>query len=471
MFTHNLILMTDSYKASHWKQYPANADGYFGYIESRGGVFSKTVFFGLQIFLKSVLAKPITMQDIDEADAFYAAHGEPFNRAGWEYIVKQYGGYLPVTIKAAPEGSVIPVKNALVTVECNDPRVFWCGSYLETALLRAIWYPTTVATVSWHCKQIITKYLEMSSDNALEQIKFKLHDFGARGASSSETAAIGGAAHLVNFMGSDTVEGVCLMNRCYNGGNMSAFSIPAAEHSTITAWGKEQEVEAYRNMLRQYAKPGALLACVSDSYDIFNACGKLWGEALKQEVVDSGAVLVIRPDSGEPVQTVLEVAEILGRKFGTEVNFKGYKVLNNVRIIQGDGVNLQSIEAICKALVDKGWSIDNIAFGMGGALLQQVNRDTQQFAMKCSAIRQDGKWNDVFKAPATDAGKASKKGRLMLYKSADGYYTSLQGSRNESLEALQTVYKDGRLIKEYSLNEVRNNSERFVIQIGRSSAA
>ena len=462
----NLILRTDSYKASHWKQYPANSEGYFGYIESRGGEYDKTVFFGLQIFLKRYLTKPFTQADIDEADEFFKQHGEPFNREGWEYILRAYGGYIPVTIKAVPEGMVIPTHNVLVTVQCNDPKCFWVGSYIETMLLRAVWYPTTVATNSYQCKQIIKKFLNETSDDPEGQINFKLHDFGARGVSSAESAEIGGAAHLVNFMGSDTVEGVYTMNTMYNGGNMSAYSIPAAEHSTVTCWGQENEIEAYRNMLTQYAKPGALLAVVSDSYDIFNAVENMWGGELKQEVIDSGATLVIRPDSGDPETVVCKVIELLADKFGYTVNNKGYKVLNNVRVIQGDGVNLTSIRDILANLKIRKFSADNIAFGMGGALLQILNRDTFKFAMKCSSIKVAGKWVKVMKNPVTDKGKASKGGLLSLYwdKQAGGYCTLVKEHEIDIIlnmvEILETVYQDGKLIKEYTLDEVRANANK-----------
>jgi nicotinamide phosphoribosyltransferase len=461
----NLLLATDSYKASHWKQYPKGMEGYFGYIESRGSekeedpysnAYRETVFFGLQIFLQE-LAKPITMEMIEEAEQFFTAHGEPFNKEGWEYILNKHDGYIPVKIKAVPEGTVVPLRNALVTVEVLDPVVAWVGSYLETALLRAVWYPTTVATNSYYCKKVIKKYLDISSTDPEGQILFKLHDFGGRGVSSGESAAIGGAAHLVNFMGSDTVEGVFLANKVYKS-DMSAFSIPAAEHSTITCWGKDNEIDAYRNMLKQYAKPGALVACVSDSYDIFYACEKIWGEQLKQEVIDSEAIIVIRPDSGDPTSVVLKCVRLLGEKFGYETNDKGFKVLNNVRVIQGDGINRDSIDSICNALVVNQWSIDNVAFGMGGALLQQLNRDTLKFAMKCSAVKINGDWIDVFKDPITDSGKKSKKGRISLFKEDNKFYNLPDDSAGE--EVLQVVFDNGKIVKEYTLDEVRANSQK-----------
>ena len=476
----NIILNTDSYKASMFKQYPAGTTGVYSYIESRGGRYDRTVFFGLQAFIKEYLLKPITQADIDIAEAIITAHGEPFNRAGWQYILDKHNGYLPVVIRAVPEGTVVPVKNVLATIENTDPECFWLTTYLETALLRAVWYGTTVASQSKSIKNVIQQYLEKTGDPS--GIDFKLHDFGARGVSSMESAGIGSAAHLVNFMGTDTISGL-LFAREYYGAGIAGFSIPAAEHSTITSWGREGEVDAYRNMLNQFAKPGSIVAVVSDSYDVFNACEKLWGGELKQQIIDSGATLVIRPDSGDPEEICVKVIQILDKQFGHTINSKGYKVLNNVRIIQGDGVNENIIRCILGHYAVLGYSADNIAFGMGGALLQGIDRDTQKFAMKCSAIEVvrgtahfDGQymypdvveeWIDVQKDPITDPGKKSKAGRVQLWVNEDGEYASSVGlpgwtdkGRGGWRPALETVFENGKLVKEYTFDEVRQNSNK-----------
>ena len=451
----NIILNTDSYKASMFKQYPKGTTGVYSYIESRGGRYDATVFFGLQAFIKEYLTAPITQDDIDIAAEIWEAHGEPFNRAGWEYILKKHRGYLPVVIKAVPEGTKVPVKNVLATIENTDPECFWLTTWLETALLRAIWYPTTVATQSKALKDIILNYLERTGDPTT--INFKLHDFGARGVSSMESAGIGGASHLVNFMGTDTMSGILYAREFYNA-PMAGFSIPAAEHSTITSWGRDHEVDAYRNMLTQFAKPGSIVAIVSDSYDVYNAVENLWGTELKQRVIDSGATIVIRPDSGDPLEVNQKLIKILGEKFGYTTNDKGYKVLNNVRLIQGDGVNESAIRTILGNFMIHGWSADNIAFGMGGALLQIVDRDTQRFAMKCSSAEINGKWVNVQKDPITDSGKKSKAGRVTLYQAKDGTFSS--GVEDWPKSALVEVFRDGKIVKEYSFEEVRANSNR-----------
>lgn len=256
----------------------------------------------------------------------------------------------------------------------------------------------------------------------------------------------------MNFMGTDTIAGVLAAMEYYDA-QVCGFSIPAMEHSTVTSWGRENEVESYRNMLNQYAKPGALLACVSDSYDIYNAC-RLWGTELKQQIIDSGAMVVIRPDSGNPAEVVTKCARILDEHFGSTVNAKGFKVLNNVRIIQGDGIDAVSIRGILLSLTMAGYSADNVAFGQGGALLQQVNRDTLKFAMKASAIQVNGAWRDVYKDPVTDSGKRSKRGRLQLVQDAAGKLQTV--AYNEAnVDVLQTVFKDGELFNQTTFEQVR----------------
>lgn len=453
----NLILNTDSYKMSHYLQYPQGAEFISSYIESRGGVYPETVFFGLQLFLKQYLTKPISLADIDEAETICVAHGVPFNREGWLYILNQYQGYLPLEIEAVAEGTQVPTGNVLVQVINTDPTCAWLTSYIETALLRAIWYPTTVATVSKNCQKIIAHYLQETADN-LNGLPFKLHDFGARGASSDESVAIGGLAHLVNFMGTDSMSAI-VVGRRYYAADMAGFSIPAAEHSTITSWGRDGETKAYANMLKQFAGPNKLVAVVSDSYDIWNAIDNIWGGELKEQVEKTGGTLVIRPDSGEPVEIVPLAVEKLMGKFGYTINSKGYKLLPPcVRLIQGDGVCAASIEAILAEMKKRGLSADNVAFGMGGELLQKVNRDTQKFAMKASAICINGEWKDVYKDPVTDQGKRSKKGRLALIKENGTFKTVLKNQIAADDNQLQTVFKNGKLLIDLTFNQVRKNA-------------
>ena len=453
--TSSLILDTDSYKTSHYLQYPPGSEIVSSYIESRGGDDPATLFFGLQLFIKTHLLTPIGHDDIDEAEELIRAHGLPFNRGGWSRIVDEHGGLLPLEIEAVPEGTLLPTHNVLLQVRNTDPRFAWLPSYLETALLRGVWYPTTVATISHRCYRTIRRYLEQTADS-LDGLPFKLHDFGARGVSSGESAAIGGLAHLVNFRGSDTVMSLVAARRYYHE-PMAAFSIPAAEHSTITAWGAEHEVDAYANMLDRFARPGKLVAVVSDSYDLWHAIDRHWGDTLMQRVEQSGATIVIRPDSGDPVDVVCTTVTKLMEHFGSSVNGKGYRLLpDHVRVIQGDGISPSSIERILEAMKRQRLSADNVAFGMGSSLLQRLNRDTHGFAMKTSAIRVSGEWRDVYKAPKTDMHKASKRGRLALAGDGDGgFVTVREGELGGRENVLRVVYRDGELLVDETLGGIR----------------
>lgn len=456
--TNNVMLLTDSYKPSHWKQYPPGTASTYAFFESRGGEFPEQTFFGLQYLIKKYLMGiVITQEKIDEAEELLSVHfgrKDIFNKAGFEYILKEHGGRLPVRIKSVLEGTVVPTRNVLMTVENTDQRnnmTSWLPGYLET-VLSLVWYPTTVATQSREMKKTILKYLNETGDPNL--IPFKLHDFGFRGSTSVESAGIGGAAHLVNFLGSDTIEALRVA-RSYYHENMAGFSIPAAEHSTITSWRKNGEALAYANMLNQF--PNGLVAVVSDSYDVYNAVANIWGQELRSQVLSRDGTLVVRPDSGEPKEVVVKILDLLGQSFGYTLNNKGYKVLDpHVRVIQGDGINRHSLPEILEAMKVSGWSADNVAFGSGGGLLQNVNRDTSKFAIKCAAANVDGSWRDVYKDPITDPGKRSKAGRMKLVK-LEGQYKTVAENFPASDE-LQTVFENGDLILDQKFSEIRERA-------------
>lgn len=458
MLNDNIMLLTDSYKASHAPQYPPKTQFVYSYFESRGGEFSEVVFVGLQYFLKRYLeGKVVTDEKIAEAKDFWDKHLGPgvFNEDGWRYILETYDGHLPVEIKAVPEGLVVPTSNVLMTVENTDPHCWWLTNFIETLLVQ-IWYPSTVATISRSMKKTINNALQVSGDPA--GIPFKLHDFGCRGVSSMETAAVGGFAHLVNFMGTDTVPALVLARDYYHC-DMAGFSIPAAEHSTITSWTRDNEVGAYRNMLNQF--PTGLVAVVSDSYDIFNAC-KIWGETLYDEVMGRDGTLVVRPDSGDPTIVVPMILDLLGQYFPVKVNDAGFKVLDDhVRVIQGDGIIRESLKGIVDAILDAGWSLDNVAFGSGGGLLQSCNRDTQMFAFKCSHVVVDGTDVDVRKSPVTAGWKQSKAGYLALVEDNGTFKTvsSVDTDVAHVQDVLRTVFVDGSLMVDDTLDVIRHRAE------------
>ncbi|MFC4452609.1 nicotinate phosphoribosyltransferase [Deinococcus sonorensis] len=454
----NLILDTDSYKASHFLQYPPHTERLFSYLESRGGKYPATRFFGLQYILNRYLTHRVTLEEVEEARAVIEAHGEPFPTEGWRRVVEHHGGRLPLEIRAVPEGTLVPTHNVLMTVTNTDPELPWLVGWFETMLMR-VWYPTTVATQSYFLKQIIREALEQTSDRAAEELPFKLHDFGSRGVSSRESAGLGGLAHLTNFMGSDTLEALRVARNHY-GAEMAGYSIPAAEHSTVTSWGKPHEVDAYRNLVRTFGKPGAVFAVVSDSYDLKHAINVHWGETLRREVEESGATLVVRPDSGDPAAMVRMSIRALDAKFGSDVNSKGYRVLRHVRVIQGDGIDEDSIREILANVIGDGYSAENVSFGMGGALLQQVNRDTQKFAYKASAALIGGQYQPIYKDPVTDPGKRSKDGVLDLVKEGPRFVTRQYQDFDTAYpdSVLRTVYRDGELLVRDTLEDVRGRA-------------
>ena len=458
MKTDNLILNVDSYKTAHFGFMEPGTTKIFSYIEARkGGEYTESQFFGLQYFLLKYFSTPITQDMIDSAELFLHAHGEPFNREGWEYILKNHNGYLPIRIKAVPEGTVVPEGNVLVTVENTDPNCAWVTSYFETPLLRAAWYGTTVATRSLQFKKLISRFLNETGDT--NGISFKMNDFGSRGATSKESSEIAGAAHLINSLGTDNIVGILATQDYYGATDMTGFSVPASEHSVTTAYGEERERDFISHAIDVFGKPGGLISLVADSYDMDNFV-RILGEELKDKIINSGATIVVRPDSGIPEIVVHQVIENLNSYFGHTINDKGYKVLHpSVRVIQGDGINLESVERILTKLKVSGWSADNVVFGCGGYLLQQLNRDTLRFAMKASYVEVNGESRDVFKNPRTDPSKASKRGRLTLVSHNNEIKTIREEEFGDDMvELLETVFENGNILRQYTFDEVRRNA-------------
>ncbi|WP_343667233.1 nicotinate phosphoribosyltransferase [Chitinophaga sp.] len=466
MTKENLILLADAYKYSHHKLYIPGTEYIYSYLESRGGKFNETVFYGLQYLLMEYLqGVVITKEKIDEAENELKevfGRNDVFDRTKFEYIIEKHGGRLPVRIKAVPEGTVTATHNVLMTIENTDPNCFWLTNFLETLLMQ-VWYPSTVATMSREIKKVVKKYYdETASSASFAGIDFVLNDFGFRGASSVESAGWGGSAHLINFAGSDTLIGSTFAKRYYNAPTAPGLSIPATEHSIMTLLGEPGEKEIFKHVLDTF--PTGTIACVSDSYNIIRACWEYWGTELKEQILKRDGTLVIRPDSGDAVQTLLKVFEVLTEKFGYTVNEKGYKVLPpQVRVIQGDGISYSSIPTIYEALKNAGISAENLALGMGGALLQRVNRDTQEYALKCAYAVVNGKGINVQKNPLElDANgntrisfKKSKSGKQALVKQ-DGAFVTIPESEAAGLkDELITVFEDGEIKTSYTFNDIK----------------
>lgn len=462
MLDKNILWLTDSYKVTHHLQYPRDGKvnkttKIYSYFESRGGSSESTCFFGLQIFLKKYLEGKVIIQEaIDEAAELFKLHFGTdiyFNRKGWEYILYKYDGRLPVSIKAVPEGTVVGTHNVLMTIENTDPECYWLTNYLETLLVQT-WYPMTVATNSMEIRKIIYEALQKSGTP--ENIDYKVWDFGVRGSTSPESAAIGGCAHLVSSKGTDNLLAVVLAKQIYHE-PCAGISIPASEHSTVTAWGKEGELDAARNMLNQYPDD-ATIASVVDSWDTVNCIEKIFGTHLVGHVLGRKGTLVLRPDSGDPTGMVIQALNSAWDSFGGYTNSKGYKVLNDhVRIIQGDGIDKKAIKEILDTMIACYWSADNITFGSGGGLLQNFNRDTHQMAFKCSYAQVDGKDILVYKQPKTGSSKNSKKGRMKLWYDAYEYHTITEDDNffKHADDSLVEVFRDGKILVDYNFDEIR----------------
>lgn len=475
---------TDSYKLSHSPQYENGTTRMMSYIESRGGLFDKTIVAGMQLQMLEYFTRPITHEQVTNMKVFADKHGTPFDELCWRKVVDVYGGNIPILIKCVKEGTLVPTKNVICTIETtvDDPDIFHLVSYFETKLLR-IWSATTVATTSFNCRKLIMQYLRKTCMNPDAEIEHRLNDFGSRGTTCDMQSAFTGTGHMFCFMGTDNIPAVGAARYGYFC-DVAGHSIAASEHSTVSAGGKANEKQFILNMVKKFGSRG-IFACVSDTWDIENCVKNIWCDPeVITAIKEAGCIGVVRPDSNDPVKMPIQVLYWLAEGYGYTVNEKGYKVLNNVRVIQGDGLSYKEIAEICKTLERRGWSIENVAFGMGAGLLQKNDRDTQKFAMKGCAYYVNGEWKSAFKDPVsitfgdeTDDGyeytkvagqsfKKSKAGRqTLLRKMVDGQF-DYQTVEVNSLAAgklvaagyedvLEPVFDSGEVLRLQTLDEIR----------------
>jgi nicotinamide phosphoribosyltransferase len=454
----NLILNVDSYKVTHHRMYPDGTEFISSYLESRDGLYPATLFVGLQAFIRQYLLRPITIEDLHEAEQVHAAMNVPFSRQVWLDLINDHGGYLPIEIEAVPEGTVVPTRNVLVQLVNTDPKYPWITNFVETALLRAVWYPTSVGTISWTIKQHLRERFERTSDAPLEMLRAYFHDYGARGASSLESAALGGLAHLVNFDQTDNVPSYLAARQWYNASaprGSGAFQ----EHTNVIAFGRDKEADTFRGLLANPAAGVAGLLC--DSYDHEHAVRNILGKELHHEVATFPALVAIRCDSGDPVKVPADTIEWLMEDFGSTVNSKGFRQLPpNIRVVQGDGLTPTSHGALYDELEKRKIAADNLICGMGGGLLQRVDRDTLNFGMKASAVRISGTWIEIQKVPKGDAMKRSKAGRLALQFIDGDYQTVPRDSIAAEDNVLVPVFRDGKMLRIYNFAELKARSER-----------
>jgi nicotinamide phosphoribosyltransferase len=461
----SLIFRLDSYKFSHPFSYPVGIKAMTSYGEARIPETDTVVPFGWQFLAKRYLSQTITRQHVDAAEQFAQAHfGRPlFARAAWDKVVDVYDGKLPLIIRAVPEGTVMHGRQPIYTVTVFDEDLFWMSAGFETMIQRGFWYPTTIVTQDYNIKKVIKRYYEQTGAD-MNMIPFSYHDFGGRGVTCAEQAEIGGASHLVNFMGSDTVEGIMAANFYYKH-DMAGFSVYATEHSVECSFGGG--TEDAKNYIRQQLKnaiPGSIVSIVIDGYDVFREANLLCTE-FRNDIINSQAKIVFRPDSGDMLEIVPKILKMQEEAFGVEITDKGFKKIKYVGVIQGDGVD----HFMINALLDKitrvfNYSADCVIFGSGGALLQKVNRDTLKFAQKACAILTDTGWVGIAKDPITDHGKKSKEGVLTLARNKntgklETVRLDLAPLGEEYEDIMQLVYYKGKLYNETTLDAVRANVE------------
>jgi len=427
-----LSSLTDTYKLSHYYQYPKGTQQIYSYMESRGGEYDKIVFFGLQYYLKALKEIPLFHQS-----SWNTALNQlmPFPIDDWKALNK---GVLPIEICAVPEGSVNAPGDVLMTITNTDDRYFWLPGWLETYFMK-LWYPTTIASKSYAIKQILNGFYKQTSQN-MHMVDYAYHNFGDRGSSSVESALIGGMAHLTQFEGTDNFNATVMLPNYYRTNKPIGSSIPASEHSTVTSW--DNEFSMYEEYLEESKIRGyQIIACVLDSYNIYDAVNFVTSGNMKQRIEsDDYPVFVIRPDSGDPVTVINSILNIMEKNnVAYRLNSKNYKVFSKYRIIWGDGITPKTIANILYSAQQRGYAADNFAFGSGGDLMQNITRDTCKFAIKCSAAKVNGEWRDVYKNPITDPGKVSKRGLVTNPK-------------------MRPVYRNGELLINDSFYDIRKRS-------------
>ena len=471
----NPLLLTDVYKMGHMEQYPGDTVEVYSYLEARKPN-QPVVFFGLQYILMEYLSKPLTRENGEEFLHYHREIlGEPSPSVQEKIRALTDLGYWPLSIKAVPEGTRLGSRNILFSIRNTRPEFFWCVGFVESLLLK-VWNSCTVATHSRKFHELVTRYAERTCDN-LDHVPYQVHDFGYRGVSSEETAAVSGAAHLLNFQGSDTVIANWFLDKFYAAaGSVKGRSVPASEHSVMCSFGRDGEYEAFDRMLDLY--PAGVVSIVSDTYDYFKILTD-YAPRRRDRIMARQGKVVFRPDSGTPEDIICGIPqahgapsrdaspevkgslELLWDVFGGTVNSKGYRVLDShIGLIYGDGMYYERFETILARMETLGFASSNLVIGVGGLLLQNHNRDELAFSVKATRIvRRHGEKVEIYKDPATDPSKKSKRGLMTLTRDGSGGYVT-KDQVNDAEEAtgeLQEVFRDGQCKRVYSLDEVRAN--------------
>lgn len=482
-----ITLLADFYKLSHRKQYPQGTTKVYSTLTPRSNKYApysdEIVWFGLQYFIKEYLIdrfnKDFFSKPKDEVISEYSrlvefSLGKQY--AETKHIEELHDlGYLPIKISTLPEGSLVPMRVPVMTIENTHDDFFWLTNFLETILSTSIWLPTTSATLAYSYRKVLNDYA-IKTTGSTSGVEFQGHDFSMRGMSSEQSATVSGAGHLLSFKGTDTIPSILFLEKYYNGNiekSLIGASIPATEHSVMCSYGQENEKDLLTHLLTE-VYPAGLFSAVCDTWDFWKLVSKYLPE-LKETIMSRNGKLVIRPDSGNPVDiicgTVLSggktpeekgLVEVLYEIFGGETNELGFKVLDShIGAIYGDSITLEIAKEICEKLYKKGFATTNVVFGIGSYSYQYATRDTFGFAVKATYAIVNNEERMLFKDPKTDSGiKKSQKGLVVVNKDNNGkFFFEDNFVDNDEYKSktnlLETVFVNGKLIKETSLDEIR----------------
>ena len=483
-------LLCDFYKVSHREQYPEGTEIIYSTWTPRSNSYhpsaSYVVAFGFQAFVKKYLieyfdenffSKPLykVIDDYERVLKFSLGIENPSSehiKALWQL------GYLPLKIEALPEGTKVPFRVPMLTIENTNPKFFWLTNYFETLMSTELWLPSTTATIAHEYRTILDKFCEETGGDK-EVVQFQGHDFSMRGMSSLEASEKGGAGHLLSFTGTDTIPAIQFLEDYYNANienELVGCSIPATEHSVMCAGGFDNEFETYKRLITK-VYPTGMISIVSDTWDLWKCITDII-KPLKDEIMTRDGRVVIRPDSGNPVDIIcglnanptssavfkenhtLEdrgLIEVLWEIFGGTINEKGYKVLDpHIGAIYGDAITLERATMICQRLKNKGFASTNIVFGIGSYTYQYNTRDTFGFALKSTYARINGEDRLLFKDPVTDNGtKKSQKGKVAVLRNAKGTLCYVDNLVKVNNTLMKTIFVDGKLLRDEDLSTIR----------------
>ena len=481
-------LLCDFYKTSHKNLYPNGTEYIYSTLTPRASLLEgvdKVVAFGFQKFIKEYLIEYFNENFFDRSQYQVLKEYERVikNTLGVtnpdsSHIKELHDlGYLPISIKALPEGTLVPIRVPLLTIENTEAKFFWLTNYLETLMSCELWQGITSATLAHEYKKLLVQAAKDTGGD-IPFVNFQAHDFSMRGMSSLNSAISSGMGHLLSFQGTDTIPAILGHEEFYNANietELVGTSIPATEHSIQCSYGNDKE---YILDIITNKNPTGMVSVVSDGYDFWNVVGTILPE-LKETIMKRDGKLVIRPDSGDPVKIICGdptntndlvkkgLIESLWDTFGGTVNNAGYKVLDShIGAIYGDSITLKRAKQIVTQLKEKGFCSTNIVFGVGSFTYQYNTRDTFGFAMKATSVTINGEEKAIFKAPKTDNGtKTSQKGRVVVVNNVEGDLQFWDGLNREQEEEflgnhLTTIFKDGKLIVETSLQEIRTRLDK-----------